>query len=462
MNKYEYIIIGFGKGGKTLANYLGKLGKKVAIIEKSDKMYGGTCINVGCIPTKTLVHKAKVSLYKGLNTFEEKTREYRKAIEEKNSLIEALRNKNYNMLNNNENVDVFNGTASFISNTEILINGEKEDIILEGEKIFINTGATTIIPNIQGIKSSSKIYNSTTIMELKELPKHLVIVGGGYIGLEFASIYASFGSKVTVIEAFDRIAGREDEDISKSIKEILEKKGIEFLLGSKVKSFEEIHGEVEVSYENSLGELNKIKGDAVLIAIGRKPNTEELNLEAAGVKVTDRGAVAVNNKLKTNVPNIWAIGDVNGGPQFTYISLDDFRIIKDNLFGEGKRSTDDRKFIPYSVFIEPNLSRVGLSEKEALEKEALEKGFEIKTAKLDVNTIPRAKVIGETEGMMKAIVDVKTNKILGCTLLCAESAEIINIVTLAMKADEDYTFLRDNIFTHPTMSEALNDLFSLI
>ncbi|EOU1502518.1 FAD-dependent oxidoreductase [Clostridium perfringens] len=457
MNKYEYIIIGFGKGGKTLAGYLGKLGKKVAIIEKSDKMYGGTCINVGCIPTKTLVHKSKVSLYKGLNTFEEKAREYRKAIEEKNSLIEALRNKNYNMLNNNENVDVFNGTASFISNTEILINSEKEDIILEGEKIFINTGATTIIPNIQGIKSSSKIYNSTTIMELKELPKHLVIVGGGYIGLEFASIYASFGSKVTVIEAFDRIAGREDEDISKSIKEILEKKGIEFLLGSKVKSFEEIHGEVEVSYENSLGELNKIKGDAVLIAIGRKPNTEELNLEAAGVKVTDRGAVAVDNRLKTNVPNIWAIGDVNGGPQFTYISLDDFRIIKDNLFGEGKRSTDDREFIPYSVFIEPNLSRVGLSKKEALEK-----GFEIKTAKLDVNTIPRAKVIGETEGIMKAIVDVKTNKILGCTLLCAESAEIINIVTLVMKADEDYTFLRDNIFTHPTMSEALNDLFSLI
>lgn len=457
MNKYEYIIIGFGKGGKTLAGYLGKLGKKVAIIEKSDKMYGGTCINVGCIPTKTLVHKAKVSLYKGLNTFEEKTREYRKAIEEKNALIEALRDKNYNMLNNNENVDVFNGTASFISNTEILINSEKEDIILEGEKIFINTGATTIIPNIQGIKSSSKIYNSTTIMELKELPKHLVIVGGGYIGLEFASIYASFGSKVTVIETFDRIAGREDEDISKSIKEILEKKGIEFLLGSKVKSFEEIHGEVEVSYENSLGELNKITGDAVLIAIGRKPNTEELNLEAAGVKVTERGAIAVDNKLKTNVPNIWVIGDVNGGPQFTYISLDDFRIIKDNLFGEGKRSTDDRKFIPYSVFIEPNLSRVGLSEKEALEK-----GFEIKTAKLEVNTIPRAKVIGETEGIMKAIVDVKTKKILGCTLLCAESAEIINIVTLAMKADEDYTFLRDNIFTHPTMSEALNDLFSLI
>lgn len=457
MNKYEYIIIGFGKGGKTLAGYLGKMGKKVAVIEKSDKMYGGTCINVGCIPTKTLVHKAKVALYKGLNTFEEKAREYRKAIEDKNVLIEALRNKNYGMLNNNENIDIYTGTASFISNTEILVKSEKEDIVLEGEKIFINTGATTIIPNIPGIKDSSKIYNSTTIMELKELPKDLVIVGGGYIGLEFASIYASFGSKVTVIEAFDRIAGREDEDISDSIKEILEKKGIEFLLGSKVKSFEEIDEEVEISYENNSGDLNKIKGDAVLIAIGRKPNTEELNLQAVGVKLTDRGAVSVDNRLKTNVSNIWAIGDVNGGPQFTYISLDDFRIIKDNLFGEGKRTTDDRGAIPYSVFIEPNLSRVGLSEKEALEK-----GFEIKTVKLEVNAIPRAKVIGETQGMMKAIVDTNTNKILGCTLLCAESAEIINTVSLAMKANEDYTFLRDNIFTHPTMSEALNDLFSLV
>lgn len=457
MNKYEYIIIGFGKGGKTLAGYLGKMGKKVAVIEKSDKMYGGTCINVGCIPTKTLVHKAKVALYKGLNTFEEKAREYRKAIEDKNVLIEALRNKNYGMLNNNENIDIYTGTASFISNTEILVKSEKEDIVLEGENIFINTGATTIIPNIPRIKDSSKIYNSTTIMELKELPKDLVIVGGGYIGLEFASIYASFGSKVTVIEAFDRIAGREDEDISDSIKEILEKKGIGFLLGSKVKSFEEIGEEVEISYENNSGDLNKIKGDAVLIAIGRKPNTEELNLQAAGVKLTDRGAVSVDNRLKTNVSNIWAIGDVNGGPQFTYISLDDFRIIKDNLFGERKRTTDDRGAIPYSVFIEPNLSRVGLSEKEALEK-----GFEIKTVKLEVNAIPRAKVIGETQGMMKAIVDTNTNKILGCTLLCAESAEIINTVSLAMKANEDYTFLRDNIFTHPTMSEALNDLFSLV
>lgn len=458
MNKYDAIIIGFGKGGKTLAGFLGKQGKKVALVEKSDKMYGGTCINIGCIPTKKLVHKAKVALYKNLNTFEEKAEEYKKAVEEKEELIGMLRGKNYNMLDSNENITVYTGIGSFISNTEVEVTTKDGKLTLEGEKIFINTGASTIIPNIPGINDSKRIYTSTDILNLKELPKHLVIVGGGYIGLEFSSIYASFGAKVTVIESGDRLAKREDEEISTNIKEILEKKGVTFVLNSSVKAFKNQGDEVEVTYVDTLNNSEvKIKGDAVLIATGRKPNIEGLNLEAAGVKITERGAVAVDNKLKTNIDNIWAIGDVNGGPQFTYISLDDFRIIKDNLFGEGKRSTDDRGAVPYSVFIEPNLSRVGLSETEAREK-----GYDIKVAKLQVAAVPRARVINEIEGVMKAIVDAKTNKILGCTLLSAESAEVINIVSTAMKANEDYTFLRDNIFTHPTMSEALNDLFSLI
>ena len=458
MNKYDAIIIGFGKGGKTLVGYLGKIGKRVALIEKSNKMYGGTCINVGCIPTKVLVNRSKISLYKDLDTFEEKANEYKNAIEYKDNLISMLRTKNFNMLNDNENIDIYNGVASFISNTKIEVKGKNENIILEGENIFINTGASTIIPEINGIKDGKKIYTSTTIMNLKELPKHLIIVGGGYIGLEFSSIYASFGSKVTVIEASSKIAVREDDEISANVKEILEKKGISFKLNAKVKSFKEEEEKVKVSYlDISNNKEVNIEGDAVLIAIGRKPNTEGLNLENAGVKVTDRGAIAVNNRLKTNVSNIWAIGDVNGGLQFTYVSLDDFRIIKDNLFGEGVRTTDDRENVPYSVFIEPSLSRVGLSEKEARDK-----GYEIKIAKLKVANIPRARVIEETEGIMKAVVDAKTDKILGVTLLAAESSEVINIVSAAMKSGKDYTFLRDNIFTHPTMSESLNDLFSLI
>ena len=307
MNKYDAIIIGFGKGGKTLAGFLGKQGKKVALIEKSEMMYGGTCINIGCIPTKRLVHKSKVALYKKLNSFEEKAEEYRRAIEEKEELVKMLRGKNYNMLDNNENITIYTGTASFISNTEVEIYTEDRKLIIEGEKIFINTGATTVIPNIPGINDSKRIYTSTQILDLKELPKHLVIVGGGYIGLEFASIYASFGSKVTVIETSDRIAGREDKDISDNIREILENKGISFILNSNVTSFNENSDEVTVSYFNKLYNKDEnINGDAVLIATGRKPNIEGLNLDLAGVNVTERGAIAVDNKLKTSVDNIWS------------------------------------------------------------------------------------------------------------------------------------------------------------
>lgn len=458
MKKYEYIIIGFGKGGKTLAGFLGKQGKSVAMIEKSEKMYGGTCINVGCIPTKTLVSKAKKSLAKNLETFEEKAAEYKKAIEEKENLIGMLREKNYNMLQSNESIDIYNGEGSFESDKVVKVTNGNEEIRLEGEKIFINTGAETIIPNIPGIRDSSRIYTSASIMNLTDLPKNMVIVGGGYIGLEFSSIYASFGSKVTVIETSDRIAGREDKEISENIKEILKRKGVNFVLNSKVKSFEERDSGVVVSYEDTLTGLVKyVRGEAVLVATGRRPNIEGLNLEAAGIETTKRGAIAVDSKLRTNIDNIWAIGDVNGGQQFTYISLDDFRIIKEELFGEGKRSVEDRGFVPYSVFIEPNLSRVGLTEEEALKA-----GYEIKVAKLQVAAIPRARTIDEIDGMMKAIVDAKTNKILGCTILSAESSELINIVSMVMKAGLDYTFIRDNIFTHPTMAEALNDLFSMI
>lgn len=458
MKKYDAVIIGFGKGGKTLAGYLGKSGKKVALIEKSKYMYGGTCINVGCIPTKSLVYKAKIGLYNKEKTFEEKAEYYKNSIEEKTKLTSALREKNFNMLNDNENIDIYNGVASFVSNTQVKVSKEDGDLVIEGEKIFIDTGSKTIMPNLTGIKESKRIYTSSTIMELKKLPKHLVIVGGGYIGLEFSSIYSGFGSKVTVLETADRIAKREDKDVAEVIRKILENKGVSFVTNSEVKSFQDKEENVVISYlDKESNETKEIEADAVLVAIGRRPNIDELNLSAAGVETTDRGAIVVDKTLKTSAENIWALGDVKGGLQFTYISLDDFRIVKDNLFGEGKRNTDDRDIVPYSVFIEPTLSRVGLSEEEAREK-----GYDVKVAKLQAAAIPRAKVIEETNGIMKAVVDAKTNKILGCTLLCAESSEIINTVSVAMKADEDYTFLRDNIFTHPTMSEALNDLFSLI
>ena len=456
MKKYDAVIIGFGKGGKTLAGFLAGKGQNVALVEKSDKMYGGTCINVGCIPSKKLVNSTKVLKDKGLSSIEDKEKFYTESIENKNTLIGALRGKNYEMLASKENITVYDGTGSFVSKNVVNVENNGENVQIEGEKIFINTGAATIIPNIKGVKESNYVYTSTSIMELKELPKKLTIVGAGYIGLEFASMYSEFGSEVTVIDMGDRLMPREDEEIAERVKAILEAKGIKFLLKSKIEEISDRNdkGYVKISGENGESE---VESDAILVAIGRKPNTEGLNLEAAGVKTDERGAVVVDETLKTTADNIWAMGDVKGGLQFTYISLDDFRIIRDNVYGNGNRTINDRNVIPYSVFINPPLSRVGMTEKEAIEK-----GYEVKTGRLEAMAIPKGKIEGVTDGLLKTVVDAKTDKILGCTLLCNTSHEMINVVAAAIKAEQKYTFLKDMIFTHPTMSEALNDLFGSV
>ena len=456
MKKYDAVIIGFGKGGKTLAGFLAGKGQNVALVEKSDKMYGGTCINVGCIPSKKLVNSTKVLKDKGLSSIEDKEKFYSESIENKNTLIGALRGKNYEMLASKENITVYDGTGSFVSKNVVNVGNNGENVQIEGEKIFINTGAATIIPNIKGLKESNYVYTSTSIMELKELPKKLTIIGAGYIGLEFASMYSEFGSEVTVIDMGDRLMPREDEEIAERVKAILEAKGIKFLLKSKIEEISDRNdkGYVKISGENGESE---VESDAILVAIGRKPNTEGLNLEAAGVKTDERGAVVVDETLKTTADNIWAMGDVKGGLQFTYISLDDFRIIRDNVYGNGNRTINDRNVIPYSVFINPPLSRVGMTEKEAIEK-----GYEIKTGRLEAMAIPKGKIEGVTDGLLKTVVDAKTDKILGCTLLCNTSHEMINVVAAAIKAEQKYTFLKDMIFTHPTMSEALNDLFGSV
>lgn len=456
MKKYDAVIIGFGKGGKTLAGFLAGKGQNVALVEKSDKMYGGTCINVGCIPSKKLVNSTKVLKDKGLSSIEDKEKFYSESIENKNTLIGALRGKNYEMLASKENITVYDGTGSFVSKNVVNVENNGENVQIEGEKIFINTGAATIIPNIKGLKESNYVYTSTSIMELKELPKKLTIIGAGYIGLEFASMYSEFGSEVTVIDMGDRLMPREDEEIAERVKAILEAKGIKFLLKSKIEEISDRNdkGYVKISGENGESE---VESDAILVAIGRKPNTEGLNLEAAGVKTDERGAVVVDETLKTTADNIWAMGDVKGGLQFTYISLDDFRIIRDNVYGNGSRTINDRNVIPYSVFINPPLSRVGMTEKEAVEK-----GYEVKTGRLEAMAIPKGKIEGVTDGLLKTVVDAKTDKILGCTLLCNTSHEMINVVATAIKAEQKYTFLKDMIFTHPTMSEALNDLFGSV
>ena len=456
MKKYDAIIIGFGKGGKTLAGFLAGKGQNVALIEKSDKMYGGTCINVGCIPTKKLVDSTKILKNKGLSDVAEKEKFYEESINNKNTLISVLREKNYEMLATKENIDIYDGFGSFVSKNIVNIESNGENVQIEGEKIFINTGSTTIIPNIKGIRESNHVYTSTSIMEMKKLPKKLTILGAGYIGLEFASMYAEFGSQVTVIDLAEKLLAREDEEIAQRVRAIFETKGVKFLLKSKIEEILDKDGKGYVKISNELGE-SEIESDAIPVSIGRKPNTEGLNLEVAGVKTDEKGAIAVDETLKTTADNIWAMGDVKGGLQFTYISLDDFRIIRDNVFGNGNRTVNDRNVIPYSVFINPPLSRVGMTETEAISK-----GYEVKTGKLEAMAIPKAKIEGVTDGLLKAVVDAKTDKILGCTLLCNTSHEMINIVATAMKTEQKYTFLKDMIFTHPTMSEALNDLFGSV
>ena len=456
MNAFDVIIIGFGKGGKTLAAEFAKRGQKVAIIERSDKMYGGTCINIGCIPTKTLVHQAKMASALKDATFEERSEFYRNAVSVKESVTSALRNKNYHNLADNPNVTVYTGIGSFVSADVVAVRMATEEIRLTSKQIIINTGAETVIPPIEGVAGNPFVYTSTSIMELADLPRRLVIIGGGYIGLEFASMYASFGSQVTVLESYPELIAREDRDIAASVKETLEKKGIVFRMNAKVQSVNRVEDKAIVTFADSqTNEVFVLEADAVLLATGRRPNTKDLNLEVAGVEVDVRGAIIVDEYLKTTNPNIRAVGDVKGGLQFTYISLDDYRIVREDLFGDKERRTGDRNPVSYSVFIDPPLSRIGLNEEEARKQ-----NLDIIVKKLPVMAIPRAKTLGETDGLLKAIIDKKTGLILGCMLFAPDSSEVINTVALAMKTGQDYTFLRDFIFTHPSMSEALNNLFA--
>lgn len=448
MKQYDVLIIGFGKGGKTLAAEFAKRNYTVAMIERSDKMYGGTCINIGCIPTKTLVHAAKLADKDASR--KQKQEYYRQAIARKEEVTSFLRGKNYHNLADNPLITVYTGEGSFAGPDVVEVRMADETIRLQAPQIFINTGAETIIPPIAGIENNPKVYTSTSIMEMTELPARLVIVGGGYIGLEFASMYASFGSQVTVLEGYSELISREDRDIAAAVQEVLERKGIEFRLNARVQA---VDG-ATVTYRDAATDLeHRLEADAILLATGRRPNTAGLNLSAAGVEVNERGAIVVNDHLQTTNPSIRAIGDVKGGLQFTYISLDDYRIVREDLFGAGERKVSDREPVSYSVFIDPPLSRIGMSEEEARKK-----GLDIKVNKLPVAAIPRARTLGDTNGLFKMVVDAHTDKILGCTLFGPESGEVINIVAMAMKTGQEYTFLRDFIFTHPSMSEALNDL----
>lgn len=455
MKHYDALMIGFGKGAKTLAGALAAAGQTVAVAEESENMYGGTCINVGCIPSKSLVTSAKKSLQAG-GEFAEKAARYAEAVQEKRRVTSMLRKKNYDKLNGHPNITVLTGKAAFTGPRTVEVATEHGTELLEAGRVFINTGARPFMPPIDGLADSRRVYTSETLMELDALPAHLVIIGGGYIGMEFASMYSNFGSRVTVIQDGPVFLPREDREISQAVLDVLAKRGVTVLFSAKTRSVRDADGCAALTVETAEG-VRELTADAILVAAGRRPNLNGLNPEAAGVRTTRRGAVETDEYLRTSAENVWAMGDVAGGLQFTYISLDDYRIVKSQILGDGERTAKNRGAVPYSVFLDPPFSRVGMTEQEALEM-----GLDVKVAKLPAAAIPKAQVLRETEGLLKAVVDAATGRILGAHLFCAESHEIINVLKLAMDGGIPYTVLRDAIYTHPTMCEALNDLFASI
>lgn len=444
---YDNLVIGFGKAGKTLAAWLAKKGEQVAIVEMSDKMYGGACINVACIPTKALIKSAEEKI------------PYQKAFASKNELTSFLRQLNYEKIENLNTATVITGEASFVAPHEVRVKISKsgEEKRISAARIFINTGSVPFIPPIPGIDSARNVFTSISLLNESTLPEKLVIIGGGFIGLEFADMYAKFGAETIVLDSAETFLPNEDKDVADEVLTVLASKKIKIVTGALVQKVANTDGDrVSIVYKTKSGEAVTLEAPALLVATGRKPMTEGLNLEAAGISSNKKGYIEVDEFLKTNVENIWAVGDINGGPQFTYISLDDFRIIRDQLSGGPYTSVKMRKQFASTTFITPPLAHAGLREREALEK-----GYEIKVLKMPAAGVVRARIDGDTRGFLKAVVDKKTNKILGCTLFCNGAGEMINTIQLAINCGLDYQAVRDAIYTHPSMTEAFNELYDL-
>jgi len=453
---YQVIVLGGGKGGKTLAIELGQNGVKTALIERSAEMIGGSCINVACIPTKTLIASARAAQAArragdfGIRTADVAV-DWPAVRSRAEGVVSAMRAMNHKNFASAPALDFLLGTGRFVGPKVIEVRDSKGDVRqLTAENIFINTGTRPAQPSIPGLAEAGAL-NSESIQRLDELPEHLVVLGGSYVALEFAQMFRFFGSKVTVLERAPQLIKREDPDVAETLAKFLSEEGIDIRLDCGIERVEKDGQGVSVVFTSG-GKPARVSGSHLLVALGRSPNTEDLNLAAAGVETDKRGFIKVNERLETTASGIWALGDVNGGPQFTHASLDDYRIVKANVFGEGKRTTVDR-LVPFTLFTDPELARAGLTEKEARQK-----GLDVFVAKLPVAAIPRAKTMSETRGFIKVVIDVKTNQILGCAILSIEAGEMLGTVQTAMIAGLPFTALRDCVRSHPTMVEGFNYL----
>lgn len=446
--RLDAIILGSGQGGNPLAVALARAGKKTAIIES--KHVGGTCVNEGCTPTKTMVASARVAYLArraadyGVNLPGSISVDMQRVRQRKRAIVDSFRSGNENRLQSEKNIELIRGEARFTGPNRIAVNGRA----LEAPWIFINTGLRSAIPRINGI-ANVPLLDNASIMELGELPDHLLVLGGGYVGLEFAQMFRRFGSRVTIIHKGRQLLSHEDADVAEEIKKILTEDGIEVILNADTTR---ASGAIELQVECP-GSTQHIRGSHLLLAAGRVPNTDALDLPSAGIAVDNRGFIRVNEFLQTNVDGVYVLGDVKGGPAFTHISYDDYRILKSNLLDGGGRTTRDRP-VPYTVFIDPQLGRIGITEKGARAE-----GKKIRVAKMPMTSVARALETDETRGFMKIIVDAATEKILGAAILGIEGGEMISMIEIAMIGGLKYTALRDATLAHPTLAEALNNVF---
>ena len=454
---YDVIVIGAGQAGGPLATTFARAGRKTALIEREH--VGGTCINTGCTPTKTMVASARVA-YLARRGAEYGVETGSISINlatvrgRKRKIVDSFRNGSQSSIENVVGVDLIFGAASFSSATSIVVNlnagGKRE---LAAPTIIINAGARSTVPPLPGL-DGVPFLDSTSIMELDTVPEHLIVLGGGYIGLEFAQMFRRFGSNVTIIQRGDQVLAREDADIAEAVAAILREDGIEVLLNTAAVSVaHNPAGGIEVQVREADAAERAITGSHLLVAIGRTANADTLNLAAAGIHRDKRGFIPVDERLQTNVAGVYALGDINGGPAFTHIAYDDFRIVRTNLIEHGDATTAGR-LVPYTVYIDPQLGRVGLSERDAQEQ-----GRSVRVAQMPMTHVARALEMAETRGVMKILVDPATKHILGCAILGVEGGEMMSVIQLAMLGKLPYTTLRHAIFAHPTLAESFNNVF---
>ena len=453
---YDAIILGAGQAGGPLAGALARAGRRTALIERLH--VGGTCINEGCTPTKTMVASARVA-YLARRAADYGVRagpvtvDMAAVRQRKRNVVDSFRSGSERRITATAGLDLVVGEARFIGPNAVEVRGTAGTRGLTAPLIFINTGGRPTRPALTGLVSIPTL-DSTSVMELAELPEHLLVLGGGYIGLEFGQMFRRFGSRVTIVQRTSQLAPREDADVAEEIRKILCEDGVEVLLDTKAASVERVDdGPIRLTVQDGRGE-RALLGSHLLLATGRSPNTAALNLRAAGVETDKAGFIKVNERLETNVAGIYALGDVKGGPAFTHISYDDFRIIRTNLLEGGDASTRDR-LVPNTVFIDPQLGRIGLSETEARAE-----GRSIRVAKMPMSYVARALEMDEPRGFLKAVVDADTGLILGAAVLGIEGGEVMAALQLAMMGRLPYTVLRDAVFAHPTLAEAFNNLFT--